>query len=98
MHDSALHELVQKLLTTGQLPIERAHSVHAAYGKGDACGACGRSMPSSAIVYAISVGTGELAKAVALHLACYEVWRTERDRLEQKRPPLAPTDAGPISR
>jgi hypothetical protein len=84
MTDSALHELVHKLIANGQLPVNNAYGLYASYGTGEVCDACGKSMPEPAVVYEINVGTGSAAKEFALHLKCYEVWRAERERFPVK--------------
>jgi hypothetical protein len=78
MTNAALHDLVHQLLIKGQLPTDPPHGVYAGYGHGETCDACGMSMPEPAVVYEINVGTGTAAKVFALHLDCYEVWRSER--------------------
>jgi hypothetical protein len=85
MMNAALHEHVHQLLAKGQLPTAQPHAVFAGYGKGESCDACGKQMPESTVVYEISVGTGADAKAFALHLACYEVWRVEREHRTEPR-------------
>jgi hypothetical protein len=88
MDDSKLHALVLQLLTNGQLPRDQGHGLVASYGRGQTCNACGNSMPAHAVVWEITVGRGDLAKVLALHVKCYDVWSAERARLSKPASPV----------
>jgi hypothetical protein len=89
MRDADIRELVRQLLAQGQLPSHGANSVCASYGRGEVCRACGKPMTESAVVYEISVGSGDDATSLALHLLCYEAWVCERPGFSQNHAGIA---------
>ena len=88
--DAELLAYIRARLAEGRMPSrEENQKIYAGYGEDQPCECCGRSIPSTDVLYEIELPS-DCAKSLAMHLLCFEIWvresRTgEAARLQVKR-------------
>jgi len=72
VNDAALAARIRQLIDEGRLPVIIANRIHAGYGSGLECHACGRPILRDQIEYDVSEPT-----PLRLHMGCHVLWQTE---------------------
>jgi hypothetical protein len=80
LRNKALRARISQLIDEGELPAIIAKTIHAGYGSGLQCHACGRSITPEQLEYAILV-----PKSLRLHLGCHVLWQIECVERARKR-------------
>ena len=79
--NKALRARISRLIDEGELPAIIAKTIHADYGSGLQCHACGRPITPEQLEYDILV-----SKALRLHLGCHVLWQFECVKRVQSAP------------
>jgi hypothetical protein len=80
LRNKALRARITQLIDDGELPTVIAKRIHAGYGSGLQCHACGRSITPEQLEYETLV-----PKAFRLHLECHVFWQIECVERARKR-------------
>jgi hypothetical protein len=80
LRDRALRARIRLLIDDGALPAVIAKRIHAGYGSGLQCHACGRSITPEQLEYETLV-----PKAFRLHVECHVLWQIECVERARKR-------------
>jgi hypothetical protein len=72
LRNKALRARISLLIDEGELPAIIAKTIHAGYGAGLQCRACGRSITPEQLEYNIL-----LPKVLRLHLGCHVLWQMQ---------------------
>jgi hypothetical protein len=72
LRNKALRARIGQLIDGGELPAIIAKTIHAGYGSGLQCHACGRSITREQLEYETL-----FPKALRLHLGCHVLWQIE---------------------
>jgi hypothetical protein len=73
--EDEVHQQVRQSLESGRLPVLRPDHIHAGYGSGNTCCACGQRIEPAKIEYEVA-GPGQLQKLI-FHFVCYVIWQRE---------------------
>jgi len=79
--NKALRARVSHLIDGGELPAVIAKTIHAGYGSGLQCHACGRSITPEQLEYEVLI-----PRRLRLHLGCHVLWQIECVERARKRP------------
>jgi hypothetical protein len=91
--DAELLAYIRARLAEGRLPSrEESQKIYAGYGEDQPCECCGRSIPSTDVLYEIEVPS-ECAKSLTMHLLCFEIWLRESRRSDAARLQLNRSEA-----
>jgi hypothetical protein len=84
--DAELLAYIRARLAEGRLPSsDENQKIYAGYGEDQPCDCCGRSIPSTDVLYEIGVPS-DCAKSLAMHLLCFEIWVRESRTGDVARP------------
>lgn len=84
LRHSALRHHVRELIENGRLPVMLPHEVHAGYGSGRICAACGERITPSQVEYEVEDSGSDTR--LRFHVGCHLVWQVECGRSQAKIP------------
>ncbi len=83
--DVELRDLIRARIRLGRLPNPQGHRLFGGKGDGTLCACCDRFITSSEIQFDIESRRADGWVSHAMHLDCFELWRTESRATSPRR-------------